>query len=194
MSMPDQVPESSMEEIFASIRKIISEDESKADRSQQSRTASDEGQPKSNVSPLFADKPVNAASDARSDLDDIGRTTSRLLENAGRLLARDQRPTLSKPAEAVAVRSPPGDIARPSQPNPRNERLSSFPRTEAATVNQGGGRSATAQPTGTRSVEQLAADLMRPMISDWLENNLPPLVERLVREEIARVARKRAEQ
>ncbi|MBZ9917266.1 DUF2497 domain-containing protein, partial [Mesorhizobium sp. BR1-1-7] len=28
-----------------------------------------------------------------------------------------------------------------------------------------------------------------PMLQDWLDNNLPTLVERLVREEIERVAR-----
>ncbi|MFS8120892.1 cell division protein PopZ [Rhizobium sp. BR 250] len=40
-----------------------------------------------------------------------------------------------------------------------------------------------------RSIEDLAADMLRPMLQDWLEDNLPTLVERLVREEIERVAR-----
>jgi hypothetical protein len=31
--------------------------------------------------------------------------------------------------------------------------------------------------------------MMRPMLQDWLDNNLPTLVEKLVREEIERVAR-----
>jgi cell pole-organizing protein PopZ len=31
--------------------------------------------------------------------------------------------------------------------------------------------------------------MLRPMLSDWLDDNLPKLVERLVREEIERVAR-----
>jgi cell pole-organizing protein PopZ len=39
------------------------------------------------------------------------------------------------------------------------------------------------------SVEQMAQDMLRPMLQDWLEDNLPTLVERLVREEIERVAR-----
>ncbi len=39
------------------------------------------------------------------------------------------------------------------------------------------------------SVEQMAQDMLRPMLKDWLEDNLPTLVERLVREEIERVAR-----
>jgi cell pole-organizing protein PopZ len=40
-----------------------------------------------------------------------------------------------------------------------------------------------------RSFDDIAEDLMRPMLQDWLDNNLPVLVERLVREEIERVAR-----
>jgi uncharacterized protein len=35
----------------------------------------------------------------------------------------------------------------------------------------------------------VAEAMLRPMMQDWLDNNLPNLVERLVREEIARIAR-----
>lgn len=40
-----------------------------------------------------------------------------------------------------------------------------------------------------RSYDDIAADLLRPMLQEWLDENLPTLVERLVREEIERVAR-----
>lgn len=40
-----------------------------------------------------------------------------------------------------------------------------------------------------RSFDEIASDLLRPMLQDWLDTNLPPLVERLVREEIERVVR-----
>ena len=40
-----------------------------------------------------------------------------------------------------------------------------------------------------RSLDQIAEDMMRPMLQEWLDDNLPTLVERLVREEIERVAR-----
>jgi cell pole-organizing protein PopZ len=40
-----------------------------------------------------------------------------------------------------------------------------------------------------RSFDEIAQDMLRPMLSDWLDDNLPTLVERLVREEIERVAR-----
>ncbi|HMF69284.1 MAG TPA: DUF2497 domain-containing protein [Phyllobacterium sp.] len=40
-----------------------------------------------------------------------------------------------------------------------------------------------------RSFDEIAQEMMRPLLQDWLDNNLPTLVERLVREEIERVAR-----
>lgn len=40
-----------------------------------------------------------------------------------------------------------------------------------------------------RSLDELAAEMLRPMLQDWLDNNLPLLVEKMVREEIERVAR-----
>jgi len=40
-----------------------------------------------------------------------------------------------------------------------------------------------------RSFDEIAEEMLRPMLQDWLDNNLPTLVERLVREEIERVAR-----
>jgi len=38
-------------------------------------------------------------------------------------------------------------------------------------------------------MEETVRDLLRPMLKQWLDDNLPPLVERLVRSEIERVAR-----
>ena len=42
---------------------------------------------------------------------------------------------------------------------------------------------------GAREIDQTVEDLLRPMLKGWLEDNLPSLVERLVREEIERVSR-----
>jgi cell pole-organizing protein PopZ len=44
---------------------------------------------------------------------------------------------------------------------------------------------------GVRTIDELVEDLLRPMLRSWLDMNLPPLVERLVREEIERVSRGR---
>lgn len=40
-----------------------------------------------------------------------------------------------------------------------------------------------------RSMEEMAQEMLRPMLQEWLDDNLPRLVERLVREEIEQVAR-----
>ncbi len=45
--------------------------------------------------------------------------------------------------------------------------------------------------SGETSLEGLTRDLLRPMLADWLDKNLPPIVERLVAAEVARIAGKR---
>lgn len=43
--------------------------------------------------------------------------------------------------------------------------------------------------TNERSVEEVTRELLRVMLKQWLDENLPAMVERMVREEIERVAR-----
>ena len=45
--------------------------------------------------------------------------------------------------------------------------------------------------SGETSLEGMVREMLRPMLSDWLDKNLPGMVERLVKAEIARIARKR---
>ena len=45
--------------------------------------------------------------------------------------------------------------------------------------------------SGETSLEGLTRDLLRPVLSEWLDKNLPEIVERLVKDEIARIAGKR---
>ncbi len=40
-----------------------------------------------------------------------------------------------------------------------------------------------------RTLEDLVREMMKPMLRSWLDDNLPSLVERLVRSEIERVSR-----
>lgn len=47
-----------------------------------------------------------------------------------------------------------------------------------------------ARATSDRSIEDITRELLRSMLKQWLDENLPGLVERLVREEIERVARR----
>ncbi len=45
--------------------------------------------------------------------------------------------------------------------------------------------------SGETSLEGLTRDLLRPMLAEWLDKNLPSMVEKLVKAEIARIAGKR---
>lgn len=47
-----------------------------------------------------------------------------------------------------------------------------------------------AHSLGERSIEDVTHDMLRGMLKNWLDTHLPSLVERLVREEIERVARR----
>lgn len=45
--------------------------------------------------------------------------------------------------------------------------------------------------SGETSLEGLTRDLLRPMLAEWLDKNLPGMVERMVKDEIQRIAGKR---
>lgn len=47
--------------------------------------------------------------------------------------------------------------------------------------------------SGETSLEGLVSDMLRPMLAEWLDANLPNMVEELVKAEIARIAGKRGE-
>jgi cell pole-organizing protein PopZ len=44
--------------------------------------------------------------------------------------------------------------------------------------------------SGETSLESLTRDLLRPMLKDWLDANLPPIVEAMVDREITRITKK----
>ena len=44
-------------------------------------------------------------------------------------------------------------------------------------------------PVG-RTIEDMVGDMLRPMLKDWMDQNLPPMVERLVEREIAKLTRR----
>lgn len=45
--------------------------------------------------------------------------------------------------------------------------------------------------SGETSLEGLTRELLRPMLAEWLDKNLPQMVEKMVQAEIARIAGKR---
>mgnify|MGYP003408430360 FL=1 len=44
--------------------------------------------------------------------------------------------------------------------------------------------------SGETSLEGLTRDLLKPMLKDWLDTNLPPIVEAMVEREINRITKK----
>ena len=81
----------------------------------------------------------------------------------------------------------------PQQPAyPREDETMLSPDASAAAANSFN-RLADAlmvRATGDRPIEEITRELLRSMLKQWLDDNLPPLVERIVREEIERVARR----
>lgn len=46
-------------------------------------------------------------------------------------------------------------------------------------------------PAAGRTMEEVVTDALRPMLKDWLDTNLPPLVEAMVAKEISRITGRR---
>lgn len=91
--------------------------------------------------------------------------------------------------EPVAAFEEPEPEPPPPPPPPR-ERLVSH-NTDAS-VNQAFNLLAhTVLTQNARTLEDLVGEMLRPMLKGWLDDNLPTMVERLVRAEIERVARGR---
>lgn len=86
--------------------------------------------------------------------------------------------------------------ARPETPAPRlqgrGESSAMLSGNSAQAVNAAFGKladSVLSRATNERSVEDVTRELLRVMLKQWLDENLPTMVERMVREEIERVAR-----
>lgn len=73
--------------------------------------------------------------------------------------------------------------------NPRRALLS--PRTDAHVSASFEDLSKAMMGGNPRKLDEVVEELLQPMLKGWLEDNLPQMVERLVREEIERVARGR---
>ncbi len=102
-------------------------------------------------------------------------------------------PELRPPREAPRMggsqpsrEAPPAD--QPSRPALPSRSLLS-PRTNAAVAASFDDLARVLARNGARDIDQAVEDVLRPMLKNWLEDNLPSLVERLVREEIERVSR-----
>jgi cell pole-organizing protein PopZ len=65
------------------------------------------------------------------------------------------------------------------------------PEASEAVALSFGALSASLEGRSAELADSMVSDMLRPMVKTWLDDNLPAMVERLVREEIQRVARGR---
>jgi cell pole-organizing protein PopZ len=158
--------EPSMEEILASIRNIIAEDPTKGGALRAPPLAPTPAPAPQIVHSKEAAAPNGGASGLSQYPD----------ANAPRVVWR--RPQAVE-AEAAADAVQPG--AEPLLSPEANEAVAlSF-----------GALSASLEVRSAELADSMVSDMLRPMVKTWLDDNLPAMVERLVREEIQRVARGR---
>jgi cell pole-organizing protein PopZ len=100
---------------------------------------------------------------------------------------RMEPPAPPRPAMSVAQAAP---LPDPTLSADLAEELLA-PTTDAAVQGSIARLSSIAQVGGMggQTVEGMMRDLLRPMLKDWLDENLPALVERMVEKEIARISR-----
>ena len=96
---------------------------------------------------------------------------------------------MSRPATPASADHPVGERSDPA--GPMRQHGASEGLVSAAVDAAFDTLAQTAQPRGGRTVEELVSELMRPMLKTWLDDNLPAIVERLVRAEIERLSRER---
>ncbi len=102
-----------------------------------------------------------------------------------------ERPVMLDPPPRVETAA--AEAPEPEQP-PQGEQPSRgllSPRANAAVSASFSDLAREIAARGMRDVDQTVEELLRPMLRTWLDDNLPGMVERLVREEIERVSRGR---
>ena len=201
MPQTNAAREPSMEEILASIRRIIEDSDT-------ARKVAD-----ADIPPAAHDP---AASDVNQFRNELHSAPSDTLRAGPRFLAMPERVT-SSPAFPERPAAPPQAAAEPvhdevdmedgllmddefdaaetapsfappaENHNPKQAIISDVASRQVAA--SFGELSEAFAATRRKSFDEVAEEMMRPMLQDWLDNNLPTLVERLVREEIERVAR-----
>lgn len=96
-------------------------------------------------------------------------------------------------AEAASASAPPSRFDPPSyDPSPREQPMAPqmMSQTTASAVESAFHSLAnTVLSNNARTLEDLVKEMLRPMLKNWLDDNLPGLVERIVKAEIERVSR-----
>ncbi|MDD4616838.1 MAG: DUF2497 domain-containing protein [Alphaproteobacteria bacterium] len=155
----------SMEEILASIRKIISDDKSPE-----------------------AAAPVEPAAEP----EEVIELTQEIQEDGSVLdvKAQEEPPPPPPPVPEPPPSPPPPPESLVSDPiaSTAASTFSSLANTLEIERLASGMSGATFLGNGHRTLEDMVIELMRPLLKDWLDKNLPAVVERLVQKEIDRIA------
>ena len=109
----------------------------------------------------------------------------RTIDGASDVIFSDRPP---EPPAEPAVRSA-DEPRRQFAPSDRSTLLSNA--TASAVDNAFNSLAHTVLGNNARTLEDLVKEMLRPMLKSWLDDNLPGLVERIVRAEIERVSRGR---
>jgi cell pole-organizing protein PopZ len=100
-----------------------------------------------------------------------------------------EAPKRSELSPSISQARPDPDQQRAKKPTEDRTLLSE--RSDAAVSGAFSVLAHTILAQNARTLEDLVAEMLRPMLKDWLDENLPSLVEKLVKEEIERVSRGR---
>jgi uncharacterized protein len=177
-----------MEEILASIRRIIADDQEGAKAPEPARTAPPP--PEDDVLDLAeVASPIKPAVPPPLDIE-IPDVSFR--EADGDQVDFDDVSGEEEPAPPPPLQpEPPPILRRPEPPPPSEEDHLISAATDASVGHAFNLLAHTVLSNNARTLEDLVREMLRPMLKNWLDDNLPTIVERLVRAEIERVARGR---
>lgn len=186
-----------MEEILASIRRIISEDDAPAETA--AAPAGDEAaeasEPVADSSPALMDE-TPSMQEAASPEDDVLELTEAYEAPAAESIGDlDVSPAEEAPA-APQVSESAYAPEHASTPTTSYDSLVGDSAAASAASAFAGLASTLRKPEPMEpasasgpTVDELARSLLRPMLKEWLDANLPAIVEAQVRKEVERIAR-----
>jgi cell pole-organizing protein PopZ len=186
MTQAAKAQEPSMEEILASIRRIIADDDKPADK------PAAKPEPKPEPPPVAKAPPPPPPPEPEPDILELTEAMQAPASPSFRKIDGRQDVVFDEMREAPEPppRAPPPRAA-PSTPQETASPIMSS-ATAAAVDSAFGALAHTVLVQNAKTLEDLVKEMLRPMLQHWLDNNLPTMVERLVRQEIERVARGRS--
>lgn len=166
--------EPSMEEILASIRNII------ADEREAVKSAASKAAPQRAAPPPSGPQIVYSKDDSPPE---------RLASETAQQRAESFGPSDANTPKVVWRQSRLTDSQSAAEPSHRNEESLLSPEANEAVISSFEALSANLALRSAELADGLVREMLRPMLKQWLDDNLPAMVERLVRAEIERVAR-----